>query len=46
VLLFILGRDVRVHMSNLATTSAWENHYLVVVAVQTFKVPELRRVGS
>ena len=30
----ILGRDVRVRMNNLATTGAWENYYLVVVAVQ------------
>ena len=33
-LFVILGRDVRVRMNNLATTSAWENYYLVDVAVQ------------
>jgi hypothetical protein len=33
-LFVILGRDVRVRMNNLATTGAWENYYLVVVAVQ------------
>ena len=30
----ILGRDVHVRMNNLATAGAWENYYLVVVAVQ------------
>jgi hypothetical protein len=37
----ILGRGVRVLLNILATAGAWENHYLVVVAVQGAPKPPI-----